>query len=246
MSAIELELELCRAALNAWLLEAYAGVPSDGEFGRPYFGERDIGYEHWPAIYRVVGKVFTDRLWSSLPPQRQHDIVFFISRENEGGAIISWLNSAVGRPLSNVGDLSPDDFVSICRTCLTLEEDCADYVLASTFASFNAPLPEHFELLERFFFERTHPYTRRRALMALEALGAGGLFEKAEALFMAKNADQWDRAVCLSIMSKLAGHETDFAQCLSSAEALQGDDLAASRLVEHLRTARLERGFGEN
>lgn len=241
--SIELELERCRSALNVWLLEAYAGAPSDGEFGRPYFGERDIGYEGWPAIYRVVGQVFTERRWSSLPVQRQRDIVFFIARENEGGAIISWLNSAVGGPLSNVGDLSPDDFASICRTCLELDEDCSDYVLASKLATFRAPRAEHVALLERFFCERTHTYTRRRALMSLEALGAPGVFEKAEALFWAPNADQWDRALCLSFMSKLAGQENDFAYWLSRAQAL---DAPSRSLIDRFRIARVEGGFGEN
>lgn len=115
MVEIESSIRRCRHDLDLWLASSYAGREP-----LKYYGENDASYPQWGTIEDVVGSVFDNQSMQQLEMDCQESILFFISRSDEIGRIISWLIIEPGSSLSSCGRLSESDFLFLCEKSLDL------------------------------------------------------------------------------------------------------------------------------
>ncbi len=157
---IETEIAQARAELDAWLAESYAGIED-----QRYYGERDASYDGWGRIESLVGRVYDQALTQQLSQPSIDSILFFISRSDELGRIISWLSKV---PLfSSCGNLSYPDFLFLSEQAVGRPDDHCDYQLANCYRKCESLGDREMDILQRFFQKRDS-YTRRIVLHVFE------------------------------------------------------------------------------
>lgn len=192
MNSIEKEIEKSRLELDKWLHESY------GETYGDFYGEYDIGYEHWDQIEKTLKKAFEDENFESFTESCLDNILFLISRSNEGGRIIAWLSSKTNSPLSNISNLTVENFILLCNHALKSPDDYCDYQLANCFNKFDN-LSDDQEKILIGFFNKKDIYTKRVSLTALAKHRASNLETYIVELWDTK--DEWAGLDCLEALA---------------------------------------------
>jgi hypothetical protein len=212
MSDFDASVLACRTDLDRWLTEAYADCEE-----MKYYGERDASYPDWHTIEDLVGAIFDAQAMRGLSIESQASVLFFISRNEEIGAIIAWLAQVPNSPFSHCGQLTELDFLFLCNRSLELPEDRSDYQLASAFHKFPALTAEHESLLLRFF-NRKESYTRRVSLICLSHFRFAGIVELCLKLW---NTDpcEYAKLNCLYALKEIKAERASFDRMLAEFEA---------------------------
>ncbi len=201
MTELEKEIQDCRAELEKWLHEVY------GESYGDFYGEQDIGYDHWESIEKVLKRVFESSNLGEVSDSSLDDILFFISRSDEGGRIIAWLHPNA-TPLSHIADLRIDNFILLCEHALKSDEDFCDYQLAYCFHKFEQLSKDLEELLLRFF-KKKEIYTKRLALISMTKHRIVNLERYISELW--ETEDEWAGLNCLDAL-KASGCNNELFQ----------------------------------
>ncbi|MCW9027612.1 MAG: hypothetical protein OQJ80_01655 [Kangiella sp.] len=194
MNKLEKDIEGKRIALEQWLREVY------GESYGDFFGERDIGYDHWDGIEGILKTAFEDENLERFSEACLDNILFFISRGEEGGRIIAWFRPD-NRSLSNIADLKIKNFVVLCKHALKSGEDYCDYQLAYCFHKLES-LSKDMEKILLDFFKKKAIYTKRLALVSLTKHRVANLENYIIELWDTK--DEWAGLNCLEAL-KVSG-----------------------------------------
>lgn len=135
--------------LDKWLKEVY------GNDYPNFYGEQDISFDGWDGIEDTLALQFQTYSLEKASHKLLDAILFLISRSNEGGRIIAWLSVSPATQLSNIADLSYEDFMVLCRHAVhrTLNDDC-DYQLVNCFRKFEVLTAEQIDLLLSFFYKK--------------------------------------------------------------------------------------------
>ncbi|WP_144980204.1 hypothetical protein [Gimesia aquarii] len=191
-----LEQEICesRIELDKWLREIY------GDSYGNFHGENDIGYDHWDRIEKLLKKVFESENHHALADSCLDDILFLISRSDEGGRIIAWLHPNV-KPLSHIADLTIENFIVLCKHAIKSGEDFCDYQLAYCFHKFDS-LSKDLEELLIGLFKKDAVYTKRLALESLAKHRVPNLENYITELWATN--DEWAGLNCLDAL-KVSG-----------------------------------------
>ena len=127
------------------------------------------------------------------------NILFLISRSDEGGRIIAWLYPSSPR-LSNIADITTSNFICLCNHALKSKGDYCDYQLASCFRKFNSLTADHEKILIGFF-NKSYIYTKRVALIGLAEHKAPNLEQYITQLWDLRNQDEWAGLTCLEALA---------------------------------------------
>ena len=159
MIDIEEKISKYRKKLDQWLSDSYGD-----EYGN-FNGEHDIDYDGWVEIENLLKEPFESNRLKSLSEACLNDILFFISRSEEGGRIIAWLYPDQ-KQLSNIADLPFENFIVLCEHALKSTDDYCDYQFANCFQKFENLTPKLEKLLIGFF-KKKYIYTKRLSLISL-------------------------------------------------------------------------------
>ena len=196
LDTIERDIARERAALDAWLAEAYAGIED-----KRYYGEMDASYGQWGAVEALVGRVFDQSLVRRLSPSSVESVLFFISRSDEWGRIIAWLTQ--GPPFSWCGDLTYADFSFLCERAVDRPDDYCDYQLAKCYEKCESVGERDVDVLLRFFGKRDS-YTRRTVLHALAHFGLPQVVDLAKELWRTDDCE-FAKLSCLHALKAAPG-----------------------------------------
>ncbi len=176
ISSLETAIATHLVALEAWLNEVY----TQGSATREYSSELDCSYEAWDEIETLVGVIFDEQQCQGLSETSLSSLLFFASRNEECGRIIAWL----GRlgPFSNIGKLTHDDFLFLCKAALGRRGDYIDHQLVACFHKIEPFTREHIDILLAFF-DREEAYTKRLVINVLATKGFGDISELAQKLW---------------------------------------------------------------
>lgn len=202
MTILEKEIEESRIKLDEWLHTIY------GESYGDFCGERDIGYEHWGRIEEILKKAFEKAKLEELTDSCLDNILFFISRSDEGNRIIAWFHHK-DKLLSHIADLKEDNFIVLCKHALKSGEDYCDYQLASCFGKFEQ-LSKILEELLIGFFRKNAIYTKRLALISMTKHRIVNLETYISELWATK--DEWARLNCLYALKESGCNNELFKQ----------------------------------
>ncbi len=162
LDRIEQDIARERADLDAWLADAYSEMED-----QLYNGEMDASYHKWATLESMAGSVFDHGLTQGLSESSIDSMLFFISRSDECGRIIAWLDLKVGSPFSWCGKLSYPDFLFLSEQALDRPDDYCDYQLAACYRKCESLDDRGLEILQGFFHKHD-TYTRRMVLHAFE------------------------------------------------------------------------------
>ncbi len=193
MNDIESEIEKHKIELDLWLHESYGDSYGD------FYGEHDISYEDWDNIEATLKIAFEEMDLHSLSESCLDNILFLISRSDEGGRIIAWLYPSSPR-LSNIADITTSNFICLCNHALKSKGDYCDYQLASCFRKFNSLTADHEKILIGFF-NKSYIYTKRVALIGLAEHKAPNLEQYITQLWDLRNQDEWAGLTCLEALA---------------------------------------------
>lgn len=242
LDTVEREIARERAHLDTWLAESYAGMEE-----QRYSGEMDAGYPGWAKVEAVLGRAFDQRVLQGLSHAALDSVLFFVSRSEEVGRIVSWLSSAP--PFSRCGDLSYPDFVFLCEEALRCPDDTCDYQLASCYRKREALGERDIDVLRRFF-EKRGSYTRRTVLHVFQHFGLPQVVELATKLWRADDCE-FSKLSCLQALKAVPDARPIFETYLEEyRKAFDVDAEAYRRAQVRQLTARDaadgERGGGES
>jgi len=206
LATLESAISEQRAKLDRWLDESYGP-----ELPREYNAEHDCSYDYWHEIGAIVGNVFDARLTKTLSAQSLDSLLFFISRDEEAGAIITWMGRRGG--FSSVGDLTVDDFLYLCNESLSRPEDFVDYQLVTCFHQFTALDQCHTDTVLRFF-ARDYAYTKRMAIGVLAEKGFDDIPELAAQLWSHDDCE-FTKLSALYALKESASNTATFAEYLA-------------------------------
>lgn len=193
MRDIEIEIENHKTALDLWLRESYGDSYGD------FYGEHDISYENWDAIEAVLKIAFEEVDLAGLSDSCLNNILFFVSRSDEGGRIIAWLYPSSQR-LSNIADISMSNFICLCKHALKSKDDYCDYQLASCFRKFHSLTADQEEILIGFF-NKNYIYTKRIALIGLAEHKAPNIEKYVTQLWELRDQEEWAGLTCLEALA---------------------------------------------
>lgn len=176
LAALEYDTRKEREKLDDWLDDIYRqreeqrlfSITDDDTYEERedlrFTPEIDIEYPNWSELEKFIGSIFESALLPYLPPKTIDSILFFISRSEECGRIITWLHPKKGGPFSYCGNLNYEDFLFLCLEALKRPDDFCDYQLVACFEKLESLTDFEATLLSRFFDEKKDSYTRRRVL----------------------------------------------------------------------------------
>lgn len=205
MNQIEKDIIKSRQELDKWLHEVYGKTYGD------FYGEQDIGYEDWSQIEKCLKPAFEDKILKSYSKQCLQDILFLISRSNQGGRLIAWLHPKV-KALSHIANLSPENFILLCEHALNSPSDDCDYQLANCFYKFDNLSEDQEKLLIRFFNTKDI-YTKRLALNSLTKHRVDHLETYINQLW--ETGDEWAQVTCLDALKTSQCNHALFKNYLS-------------------------------
>jgi hypothetical protein len=193
MYNIEKEIELSRHDLDKWLQESYGDSYGD------FYGEHDISYENWDEIETILKIAFEEEDLEALSESCLDNILFFISRSDEGGRIIAWLYPSSPR-LSNIADITISNFICLCNHALKSKDDFCDYQLANCFRKFNSLTSDQEKILIGFF-NKNYIYTKRIAVIGLAEHKVSNLEQCVTELWNLRDKDEWAGLTCLEALA---------------------------------------------
>jgi hypothetical protein len=193
MNDIESEIEKLKIELDLWLHKSYEDSYGD------FYGEHDISYEYWGNIEAILKRAFEEIDLHSLSESCLNNILFFISRSDEGGRIIAWLYPSSPR-LSNIANISISNFIFLCMHALKSKDDYCDYQFANCFRKFDSLTADQEEILIGFF-NKSYIYTKRIALIGLAEHKTPNLEQYVTQLWDLRVHDEWAGLTCLEALA---------------------------------------------
>jgi hypothetical protein len=231
LEIVERKITRQRLSLDAWFAEAYRNNPQNR-----FCGELDAGFPNWHEIEALAGSVFDQRLVTKLARSSIDSLLFFISRNDEIGAILAWLNPQTGTPLSSCGDLTYPDFLYLVEQALERDEDYCDYQLAVCFQKRESLDGLAIDRLTRLF-NRSDSYTRRMALHTFAHFAAPETIKLAETLWQTDQCE-FARLTCLHVLKGLPDAKRLFEHFLQQYQKLydiEAEDYRRSHMQQLTR-----------
>lgn len=159
----------------------------------------DPGYSGWNAVEKDIAILFNEFDVRALTETAIGDLLYLIGRNWDLGWIINWLTTNT-KQLSNVGDLTEEEFYYLCQKALDCDDEDAQCQFPANFKKFESLTPQREQLLLAFCRSK-HIYTHRVALGSLLHLE----YPKMEELIIEAwdTGDEWARIDCLWMLKEL-------------------------------------------
>jgi hypothetical protein len=181
-------------------------------------------YPEW----REIESFFTDLLAtgaiSNLDKEDQLNLLYLIARNWDIGSMIAWLSQ---RPvLSNLGDLSRGDFISLALVLVDQKDRAFDDAKSQFAASFSkwGVLDDEVEQILLRFHQEADTYTQRVALQSLAKLKYPAIRSLVEQSWQVD--DEHYKITCLHIIDEYMGDKELLRQYLQKAMQSPGNYLA--------------------
>ena len=119
-------------------------------------GTDDPGYPDWGIIEDYFEELLKNNLIKELDKEDQINLLWLIARNWDIGRMIGWLSEK--KPLSNLGDLTEENFIMLSKTLIKLDNtefDDAKSQFASSFKKFKELTPE-IEIILLAYFNDNH------------------------------------------------------------------------------------------
>lgn len=216
-----------RRDLDGWLTDSYRGRED-----QKYFGENDASYPRWDKIESLVGRVFDLRSVAKLTPSAIDSVLFFISRSDECGRILAWLNTGAGSAFSNCGDLVYEDLIFLAERVVDRADDFCDYQIVACLRKCDVLDKRAIDLLHRIF-QKSDSYTRRMVVDVFAQFGSEDTLPFATKLWQTDDCE-FAKLTCLHALKGVVGVEDEFQRFLE--EYQETFDVAA----EDYRQSHLE------
>ena len=132
----------------------------------------DASYPEWKSIEDYFSALLAAKQINQLDDEDMAHLLYLIARHWDIGRMIAWLSRAP--VLSNLGDLSADDFIILARAVSKLYEpeyDDAKSQFAACFEKKFDTLTPEIETILLDLYHSNEEYTKRLSLLALAKLG---------------------------------------------------------------------------
>lgn len=192
----------------------------------------DTSYPKWDEIEHFFSETLAQKRIPGFDQEDKTNLLYLIARNWDIGNMIAWLSN--GPQLSNVGDLSEEDFIVLAETAVTLDgTEFADAKsqMASSFKKFGTLTDEVKTILLKFYNDKDE-YTKRHALMTLGKLGYAGIRELVHQSWQMD--DENHKLGCLDVVYYLNDPEL-MKEYLLLADKAEGEHLKeyAKKLRKH-------------
>ena len=123
------------------------------------YGEWEVNYEDWDALYKTFFKFIENSSAEALSPKEIEDLIYVIGRDNEDERLIEFLTK------------QEEIFLVLAFSAITADDIDARWQFAHYLGEFKN-MKEDAEKLLLKYFKDPNEYVSRRALMALANMGS--------------------------------------------------------------------------
>ncbi|MGN7722382.1 hypothetical protein [Chitinophaga sp. 22620] len=185
----------------------------------------DASYPEWKPIEDYFSALLAARQIDQLDDEDLENLLYLIARHWDIGRMIAWLSRAPA--LSNLGDLSPGDFMILAKAVTKLNgpeyNDAKSQFAACFEKKFDALTPETEDILLNLYHSGDE-YTKRLSLLALAKLGYPAIRALLEQSWKTVD-EQYHKIGCLQAIDEYVKDPVLLNQYLALAATEPGDEL---------------------